>query len=83
MSQLPRARQEEYDNLCDTVPHCASIRSLGKVAEISLAFTLILLLATNVLNFDVQVTDLARKRRDVPTVMIYVGLGGTDSDVKV
>ncbi len=79
MSQLPRARQEEYDNLCDTVPHCASIR----VAEISLAFTLILLLATNVLNFDVQVTDLARKRRDVPTVMIYVGLGGTDSDVKV
>jgi len=43
---------------------------------------LILLLATNVLNFDVQVTDLARKRRDVPTVMIYVGLGGADSDVR-
>jgi len=75
MSQLPCARQEERDDLCYAVPHSARIRNLRKVAEVGLALALILLLATNVLNFDVQVTDLARERRDVPAIMIRVGLG--------
>ena len=75
MTELPCARQDERDNLCYAVPHSARIRALRKVAEISLALALILLLATNVLNFDVQLADLARKRRDVPTVVIRVGLG--------
>ena len=53
VTQLPCARQEERGDLCYAVPHSARIRSLRKVAEISLALALILLLATNVLNFDV------------------------------
>ena len=83
MSQLPCARQEKHDDLCDAVPHSARIRSLGQVAEIRLALALILLLATNVLNFDVQVADLARERRDVPAIMLHIGLGRTDSDIEV
>ena len=83
MTQLPCTGQDERDDLCYAVPHSARIRSLRKVAEICLALALILLLATNILNFDVQVTDLARERRDVPAVMIRVGLGCADGDVEV
>lgn len=75
MSQLPCARQEEHDDLCYAVPYSARIRHLGEVTEISLALALILLLATDFFDFDVQVADLARERRDVPAIILHVGLG--------
>jgi len=44
---------------------------------------LILLLAANVLDFDIQITKSTREHRDVGAVMIQVGPGFTDDEIKV
>jgi len=69
--------------LCHAVPHRSAIRSFRKVTEICLSLALILLLAANVLDFDIQITKPTREHRDVGAVMIQVGPGLTDDEIKV
>ncbi len=69
--------------MCHAVPHRSAIRNFRKVTEICLSLALILLLAANVLDFDIQITKPTREHRDMGAVMIQVGPGLTDDEIKV
>ncbi|KAG6843499.1 hypothetical protein H0H87_003739 [Tephrocybe sp. NHM501043] len=84
MSQLSRTRShKEDDNLCNTIPHGSRSGRFRRVPIISLPLARILLLPPDLLELDVEVTDIACEAADVRPAMLNVVLGGADDDVEV
>lgn len=65
MPQLPRARADEHDDLRNAIPHRTGVGRFAEVAEIRLALALVLLLAADVLELQVEVAQLRGELRNV------------------
>ena len=83
VSQLPHAGHNQHHDLSHAVPHRSRIRDLAQIPKIRLPLPLILLLPPNVLELDVQLSNLGSDFRDVRTVVVEVRAYFTDCDVEV
>ena len=83
MPELPRTRAYKHNNLRDAIPHRAGVGRLAEVAEVRLALALVLLFPADVLQLQVQITQLRGELRDVRPVVLRVRLRRADDDVEV
>lgn len=83
MSQLPGAGHNQHHDLSHAIPHRPRIRDLAQVPEIRFPLPLILLLPPDILQLDVQLSNLGSHVRDVRTIVVGVRAGLADGDVEV
>lgn len=83
MPQLPCACHHQNNNLYDTIPHRLGVGSLAEISEISLSFSLVLLLPSDILEFLVQIANFGCQFRDMRAVVLGICFCGADNDVQI
>lgn len=83
MLQLPRAGDQENNDLCDAVPNCTRVRLLAQVTEGRLPFSLKLLLPPNILELEVQIADALCEIGYVSAIVFGVTPRRSNDDIEI
>jgi hypothetical protein len=83
MPQLPRACQDQYDDLRNAVPNSPRIRSLTQVPKVCLPFALVLLLSSDIFEFRVQFTNFSCNFRNMRSIMVDIWTRVSDDDIEI